>query len=300
MNMKTIKNIISTVFALAAPLLLASCTERTDIYGGKNEPLLVVYGTITDVLETQSVQLQSVAPYFSDYYERAVQGATVTLYSSTGKTYPMYDRSFSGWYYTEEKIAASPGEKFTLEIELDPEEYSMGGFYFPYAETPHPVEMESVDIIPITTLGIKQYSILLTGQDPEGPNYYLFLFRVNGKSVNTRISQMVIVDDTYFDEQRLERLAITTFYSEESRDDLSEAMQSNHTFLAPGDEVTVSVCNISKGYYDFISQCQTVKNGSNPFFGGPGSNITTNVDGGAGYFTSYCTSELKATVPAHE
>jgi len=56
--------------------------------------------------------------------------------------------------------------------------------------------------------------------------------------------------------------------------------------------------NIERAYFDFISDCSRERRGENPFFGGPPSNISTNLSAGAvGCFTSFCIEEQKTVVP---
>jgi hypothetical protein len=69
-------------------------------------------------------------------------------------------------------------------------------------------------------------------------------------------------------------------------------------FLSSGDEVIVEYNRVEKGYYNFIEQAQHVKNGENPMFGGPPSNIQGNISNGAvGYFAAYSPARLKAVAP---
>ena len=62
--------------------------------------------------------------------------------------------------------------------------------------------------------------------------------------------------------------------------------------------ITVEVNRIDKGYYDFISQCKSSRDGETPFFGGPPANIVTNFSPGAvGYFSAYSPARKSIIVP---
>ncbi|MCE5225970.1 MAG: hypothetical protein LLG05_08925, partial [Porphyromonadaceae bacterium] len=69
-------------------------------------------------------------------------------------------------------------------------------------------------------------------------------------------------------------------------------------FVESGDKITIEISRVEKGYYDFIMQCQQGIDGENPFFGGPPSNIDTNITMGAvGYFSSFSPTKFTVTVP---
>jgi len=68
--------------------------------------------------------------------------------------------------------------------------------------------------------------------------------------------------------------------------------------MSSGDSMVVEFSNISKAYYNFINECASQKNGSNPMFGGPPDNISTNISNGArGFFTAYGVSSMSAKAP---
>jgi len=75
-------------------------------------------------------------------------------------------------------------------------------------------------------------------------------------------------------------------------------MDSYYDYVKQGDKITLCISLIEKGYHDFLLQCQSERRGENPFFGGPASNITTNItNGGVGYFAAFSTTRLDAYIP---
>jgi len=97
---------------------------------------------------------------------------------------------------------------------------------------------------------------------------------------------------TYFNDATDEK--ILDMYKQYYEDD----DDAYNYLVAPGDSIRLQVMNIEKGYYQFIRECTSEMYGENPFFGGPPSNITTNISNGAvGFFTGYCTKELTTVVP---
>ena len=75
-------------------------------------------------------------------------------------------------------------------------------------------------------------------------------------------------------------------------------MRNQSVYLDSGDKVELQMSRIPKGYFDSVTQCQSEMGGSNPFFGGPPANITTNIsNGGVGYFVGYCISRAEAITP---
>jgi hypothetical protein len=84
---------------------------------------------------------------------------------------------------------------------------------------------------------------------------------------------------------------------EQYDDDDDDDRERRRVYLAVGDTVAFSLFHIERGYYDFIGQCQDEMSGENPFFGGPASNIVTNIsNGGFGYFTAYAGCAAETTV----
>jgi hypothetical protein len=128
-------------------------------------------------------------------------------------------------------------------------------------------------------------------QDSPGENYYLFNVSYNDSLLTAKLSNYEISDNSFFKGQYVKgQLYRFDDISEWEKD--SEENRKRSVYLQPGDTVEAGLSLISKGYYDFISQCQREKSGENPMFGGPASNIATNIsNGGVGYFTGYCTTK---------
>jgi threonine dehydrogenase-like Zn-dependent dehydrogenase len=99
----------------------------------------------------------------------------------------------------------------------------------------------------------------------------------------------VVTDDALFNGQYV-RGNIFMFDGDAvpERETEQEENGRNDYYLKPGDKVTIEMSAVSQGYLDFIRQCRREKNGENPMFGGPASNIVTNIsNGGVGYFSGY-------------
>ena len=60
---------------LSCIIVALSCTERIEIDTTTSEPVIVVYGCITDKKEYQKIYLSSSAPYFQDTHNENISGA---------------------------------------------------------------------------------------------------------------------------------------------------------------------------------------------------------------------------------
>jgi hypothetical protein len=146
-------------------------------------------------------------------------------------------------------------------------------------------------------MGFLHYSLNIYAQEPfETENYYLFNFFINDTISNNKVSDFIISDDLMYNGIYLNGISLRYF------NDASDFEASGNDWdiylVSPGDRIRVQMLNIEKGYYNFIRECMMEKYGENPFFGGPPSNIHTNIPKGAvGYFTSYCIREKETVVP---
>jgi len=301
--MKKAIYIIIVVVATAIAWSLSSCTERIDIDTGENESAVVVYGTLADAPTYQTIVIRSTKNYFDpDYHGDYLSGVEVKVYTASGKVYPMVEYpNVTGFYTSEERMSVEPGE-LLLEMTIDKETLPSSNGYYLISETvPQPVKLDSIKIEASKLMGIEIYNLYIYAQDPPGEdNYYFFSTTVRDSEgaitySSGAITSYVLLDDSGFDGEYLDHHHVTTFISGKYSNGNSSG--SGTIYVSPGDEVTFQMSSISEGYYRFLSECQDAKNGTNPFFGGPPSNIYSNIPGGAGYFTGYCPTSAVTTVP---
>ena len=291
------------IAAASTVFILTACTERINIDTGSIESMVVVYGTLVDTEGYQSIVVRSTRDYFDDdFHGDYLTGAEIKVYTSSGKMYELVEYpNANGFYASDMKMSVEPGE-LMLEMTISEETHAEGAGYYLISEiVPEPVQLDSMTIERSKLMGIEVFNLYIYAQDPpDQDNYYLFSTLVKDSAgaitySSTAITSYTLLDDTGFDGTYLDKMQVLTFISSKYKGSGSNG--SGVIYVSPGDEVTLQMCSISEGYYKFLTECQSVKNGTNPFFGGPPSNIYSNIPGGAGYFTGYCPTSATAIVP---
>ena len=292
---------INIVFAsLFVAILFFSCTAPIDINTRNSEPVIVIYGEITDEYKYQIIRITSSSPYFDEKANITVPDAKVWISSSDGNQY-----SFSGkkdGYYTSDVIfSAIQGVTYTLTVEVDFNKDGIIETYEAKTTIPPIVPADSINMKLIDIMGYRHFALNVFMQEPvESENYYLFKFIVNDSISNYKISDFLISDDQMFNGEYVDAALA---YFEDATDEKNIERNNNFggeiVYMAnPGDKFRLQILNIEKGYYNFIRECIAEKYGENPFFGGPPSNITTNFSNEAiGYFSGYCIHEKNTVVP---
>lgn len=274
-----------------------SCTEDITIHTDDSKPVVVIYGELTDEFTQKSVKVTWSSPYFDTQPNVGISGATVKMTDSDSKTYDFFENdTVPGLYETKTMWAAKVGITYSLSVEInsegDKKTYEASTTILP------PIEVDSITIVPVNILGNENYAVNLYGNEPEGEDFYLCKYVVRDSLVTAKISQYRVLDDAMFDGQYVSGFTLRFFDSIDNWATDSEDRRKNSVYLAPGDNVELQMSRIPKGYFDFISQCQREMDGSNPFFGGPPANITTNItNGGVGYFSGYCINRAVAVTP---
>jgi hypothetical protein len=279
--------------------VFCSCTAPIDINTCDSEPVIVIYGCLTNENIHQSVRITGSSPYFDAKENRSVTDAHVQLRDSEGNEYAMQYGS-QGYYLSLMPFAVRPGITYYLTVEMDfnangePERYE--------AETTVPpfLPLDSAVCKPLTIMGYRHFSLNIYAQDPpETDDYYLFKFYINDSITNDRVSRFIIAGDELFNGEYLN--GVNIYYFEDLTDENVVRKNENNDAVymaSPGDRIRLQTMNIEKGYFQFIEQCTSEMYGENPMFGGPPSNITTNISNGAvGYFTGYCIHETSTVIP---
>lgn len=276
-----------------------SCTARMHIDTRDSEPVIVIYGCLTDVNNFQSVRITRSSPFFDDKENESVSDAHVRIQTSEGDVYELLYEG-AGHYAATTRFAARPGVTYSLTVDVD---FNKDGVIETYeAETTiRPVvPIDSANITPQDIMGYRHFSLNVYLQEPaETENYYLFKFYINDSISNDKISEFIISEDRMYNGTYLDGVNITYFEDATDEKVVEKNKDDDDVYMAvPGDRIRLFVFNIEKGYFHFIRECITEQGGENPLFGGPPSNISTNLSNGAvGYFTGYCMQEKLAIVP---
>ena len=300
---RRIRDSLPTCMIITLMLTQLSCTAPIDIDTRNSEPVVVVYGYLTDEYKYQNVRVTKSSPYFEANTSIPVPDANVQITSSDGQAYTLkYEKE--GYYTSPEKFAAKPGTTYHLTVEVQTDKeleiYEAQTTILPL------VPIDSVTITPLLIMGFRHFSLNVYMQEPaETANFYLFRFFLKDSISNEKISKLITTDDRFYNGEYVSGASITMF--EDATDEkilefyknrYDEDDDAYNYLLTPGDTVRVQVLNIEKGYCYFIQECISEMYGENPFFGGPPSNITTNLSNGAvGFFTGFCIQEHTAVTP---
>ena len=291
-----IKLIFISVFLITA---LLSCTAPILIDTHDSEPVIVIYGCLTNEYRYQSVRITSSSPYFDSNKNEAVSDADVRIEDSEGNDYKLFYVK-DGYYYSSSVFAVRPGITYKLTVNVDFDRDGDNEIYEAETTIPSAFSADSIEIKPMGIMGFRHFSLNIYLQDPvETNDFYLFKFFVNDSLSNDQISKFAVADDEMFNGEYLS--GISVFYFEDATDEKVVEMNKNNDnayMVLSGDIVRLQIINIEKGYYNFINECASEMRGENPMFGGPPSNISTNISNGAvGYFTGYCIRELTTVIP---
>jgi hypothetical protein len=274
-------------------LLLSACTAPIDIKTDDSPPVIVIYSTLTDELKHQEVNISRSSPYFESEPNQGISGAEVTVRSSDNRIYRFLENdSIQGLYFSENRFRIRSEINYSLTVEVD---FDKDGILDKYEATTTVLPVPAIDSLtlePVELFGHKNYILYAHLQDPPEKNFYLFKVLLNDSLITEKITDLIISDDDLFNNQYTKG-DIYLF----DDDDISEwetgpeENRKRSFFLKPGDVVSLEMSFIPQGYFDFIDQCGREKNGENPLFGGPASNITTNIsNGGVGFFAGYAIS----------
>jgi hypothetical protein len=284
--------------SVSVGLLLSfyGCTETININTDNSEPVIVIYGTVTDELSYQEVNISSSIGFFENKANSKISGAIVTI-TSGNDVYSLNEVDGTpGLYRTTTKMAGIPGNSYKLEVKVDYNNDGVNEVYEATTEMEGKVYLDSINVTRQIAFNDNYFSVNIYAQDPSSEDYYMCRYQVND-SIYNKISRYVIFDDMSINGQYLKGLSIGYFPDIKEKNNYSDDDIKDITFMAEGDLLKLQMCHITKGYYRFLSQCQEEKEGENPFFGGPLSNINTNIsNGGIGYFAAFAVSDAKEVI----
>lgn len=274
-----------------------SCTAPIDIETKDSEPVIVIYGCLNEQMTHQTIKISGSSPYFQEKQNQPVSDAIVIIRSSQNEVFELQELTDEkGTYQTITPMAGLAGVTYYLTVDVDFNEDGILETYESVTTMPRLFELDSIRINSISIMGYQHYALDLYGAEDAGEDYYLCRLAVNDTIKRFKLSQYIAFSDKGMDGDYVDGLTLTYMEDMEEYDEEDEDTQ---IYVEPGDKITLYSSRIEKGYYNFIQQCQQEKGGENPFFGGPASNITTNIsNGGVGYFASFYTSILEGYVPS--
>jgi hypothetical protein len=287
------KQSISILIATVA-VLLSACTELIDIKTSDSSPVVVIYSVLTDELKYQRVMISRSSSYFNSEPNAGISDATVVIQSSADEWYPFVESdSIAGLYFSKNKFRVQSGLNYSLAVEVEDKGFKEK--YEAFTTVPPTITADSLVFESFDFFGRKNYILYIQWQDSPEENYYLFNVLCNDSLLTAKLSDYRLSDNTLYKGQYVKGgLYRFSDFSNWEKD--SPENRKNFAYLKQGDIVAVKTSLIPKGYFDFIEQCQREQRGENPMFGGPASNIVTNIsNGGLGYFAGYCVTTKSVT-----
>ena len=281
-------------------LLGSSCTTPIDIRTENTDPVIVIYGCLTEDTVFQTVRISVSSPYFEMQPNQPVSDAIVSIHSSDNQTFEMTETNIKGLYRTTFPMAATTGTTYHLSVYADIHRNGDIQLYEATATMQRPFPVDSLGVRVMTIMGFKHYTISLYANEVRGADYYYAHSIINDTLVADRIPLSVVFSDYGIDGQYMDGLPLMQFEDSENEFFSNRDNEDDipYNVVKPGDKITICLSLVEKGYHDFIEQAQRERRGENPFFGGPASNITTNIsNGGVGYFAAFHTTRCDVVVP---
>ena len=255
--------------------ILCACTEKVDLRSRSDyHDYLAVEATLTDRAEDpQQIVLTRTISYFHNEAQPMVQGASVKVNDVT------FNEKEPGIYTAPEGYACEPGVEYKLRIRLPD-----GDAYEAEAEMPEAgFRMDAIDYLfagGMTMDSDSLWTVGVWGLEKDIDSYYLLTHAVNGNY--QPFSMALVSDDKFFNHNDVKGFPITALMqSEYLRKEYGDCFK----YLERGDEITLEIWTLDKGYYDFLLSL-TMNSVSIPLFTPQPANVPTNIRGEhvLGYF----------------
>lgn len=243
----------------AASLLavgLCGCTEKIELDTDNAKPVIVIYGVLTDVPSFQEIEISSSTGYFNNQPNPKISDALVSITAEEGTEYTLSEvDTLPGLYRTSVLMSGTPGKRYTLNVKTDFDGDGVGETYTAETTMEQKIDLDSITVTTPEMMGYAFYSINMYAMDVPNKSYYLIRYQVND-SVYNKISKYIVFDDMGIEEQYIQAASIGYFPDVKEKERFTEEDSKHLTFIKRGDTVRIQLCSISKGYYNFLLQCQ--------------------------------------------
>lgn len=278
--MLTIQKI--TAFLLAAISLFAfsACTDVVEIELDEADPILVVDAWLNNNNEDQVVRLTTTSPYFDSAATPSVNGAVVSILSSTGEEFDFVDEGDGNyrWSPLGGETLGSVGDFLALAIEYEGETYEA---FSDIGRVPVidsiAYELEEEDSFAEESLICNFYA-----RDPQGQGdaYWIKTFK-NGEFLN-KPEEMNIAYDAGFNAGSATDGIIFIPPLRDLMNPIADDVDGQDKAPSPweiGDEARVEIHSISdQAFFFMIVLQEQLLNSSNGIFAAPLSNSPGNVE----------------------
>lgn len=265
------KNIILIIIVAVT---FFSCTEKIEIELDSTYERISIDGHITSDTTTHWVRLTKSKDFYAENESPAISNAVVTLSNGSQDVQLSENPEKPGYYETLPDFYGIPGTTYILDVEL-PEEIAEKTNYSSFCELRAASPIDSIQVVYNEDWEI--YEVNIFAWEPPTTDFYKFLVYKNDVLVTDTINEVFISDDRFFNGNYTYGIMVGVL-DPERPDENPE----------PGDKITLVLANISKEYFNFIVELQDqTSQYRNPLFSGPPANVTTNIDGGTGFFAAY-------------
>ncbi|MGQ7871413.1 DUF4249 domain-containing protein [Sunxiuqinia sp. sy24] len=255
-------------------MTLFACTERVDFeLDEAGEPLLVVFGEITNDTMAHEVRLSKSAPYFSNQAVEMVSNAELSLYDGVETIELAEDPERRGVYLTPVDYFGLVGREYRLDIS-NVDVNADGELETYWVETEMKPTAPVFGVAVVYNVSWEGWEVGVFSEDnPNTEDYYLFKVYQNGVLATDSLHNYRAVDDRFFNGNELQG-AFVQYFDEEKGEQ-----------VAKGDTITLEMAGITQEYYDFLVAVDRETSTKVPLFSGPPANIKGNISNGAlGFF----------------
>jgi hypothetical protein len=258
-------------YILIITSLFPACEEKMDVkFNEEGAKKLIVEGSITTDTMAHKVILSWSTDFFSNDSAQMVTKANVSI-TDGAKSFNLTEKD-PGKYFTDPSVFGEVDKTYTLNITLP------DGRKFSASDKINSLHVVDSVIVRDTSLymgpdkgQVAGYAILYFGREKPTPgDYYFWNLYINDTIFNKYYWNSTFTDDKFVNGSYIHDFMI---YFVENKDVKKDT-----------NSVTLETLSISKKYYNFLadSNQETVWRGSP--WDAPPSNISTNVETGAGFF----------------
>ena len=240
--------IISVASALAAVMTLGSCQKDIDFKYHDIEPLQVIEGQLTQ--GGAEVRLTLTTPMDEPMDRTLLTDATVTVENLTDGSVQTLVPDETGVY--RNATAGVAGHEYRLTVERD------GLTFTAMSVMEEPTEITSLEFnwikMPYDHVAVLQVRFR-DATPASGDCYWVRIYR-NGEAYSWAATTDNLADDGI-----VSQVFMTTRMDLDKEDD--------DTILRDGDEISASVCRVSRRFFDYLQAISSDSNGEMMFSGAP-------------------------------
>jgi len=273
-------SIIFTIVSLGQ-----SCTEKMDDYKLDSSYIrCVINGKITTDTTAHKVRITRSADYFSDKPLEPISGAIVSITDGT-TIYPLTEHPTElGNYYTNNDVYGVSGKRYTLNVSnVNLLGDGVMESYTASSELNSTTPLDSIDTRYNDRFDF--WETVAWATDPgETEDYYMFRAYIDGVLNSDSLLNLIITEDKFFNGSKINGTMVYMFPEKDT--------------IVPGSSiVSIDICGITKDYFQFLTEAQTMATPQTPMFSGPPANIRTNLNNDAvGYFAAFSVASISRRV----